>query len=114
MFEIILSPLTILLTLSTSTGVLLHETKVDKIAALSVMAPVVAAHETSDHGAISLESIPHTHVESASFEAASDNLRTQNPSTTPRKEDKKYRLQKKVARGVHAFDSYYLPLEPNR
>lgn len=106
---IILSPFAIMLSLSTSTGILLHETKIDKFASLTIMATAATA---TAHKAISLDSMPHTHVEPGFLESASSELRTKNPNQNPRRgEDKKYRLQKRVARGTHLFDSYHLPLD---
>lgn len=111
MFEMLLSPLAIFLSLCTSTGILLHETKVDKVAALTLLAPVSATRYAADTNVGKLETSAHTHVEHTSLDQVSSELRTQSPTTTPRKEDKKYRLQKKVARGFYAFDSYNLPLD---
>jgi hypothetical protein len=112
MFQIIISPLAVLISLSTSTGVLIHETKVDKLTALT-MAPVeVATKKVAENGLALLDGMPHTHSEGASLTSASRELRTQSPSLTPRRDkDDKYRLQKKVSRGVHLFDSYHLPLD---
>lgn len=112
MFQIIISPLAVLISLSTSTGVLIHETKVDKLTALT-MAPVeVATKKVAENGLALLDGMPHTHSEGTSLTSASRELRTQSPSLTPRRDkDDKYRLQKKVSRGVHLFDSYHLPLD---
>jgi hypothetical protein len=112
MFQIIISPLAVLISLSTSTGVLIHETKVDKLASLT-MAPVeVATKKVAENGLALLDGMPHTHSEGTSLTSASRELRTQSPSLTPRRDkDDKYRLQKKVSRGVHLFDSYHLPLD---
>lgn len=110
MHQIFISPLAIALSLSTGTGILLHETKVDKLASLTIMSSNQASSTSASPA--SLESMPHTHVESASFESASREFRSKNPNQTPRRnEDKKYRLPKQVARGHHLFDSYHLPLD---
>jgi len=111
MLEIFLGPLAVALSLSTSFGVFIHETKVDKLAAFSIVSPAAVAH----HASALLEGMPHTHIEPGSMERANGELRTQNPSLTPRRDkDEKYRLEKKVARGYHLFDSYFLPLESIR
>lgn len=112
MFQVLISPLAVMLSLSTSSGILLHETKIDKLATLTMMAPVAAAQKVATHGTALLDGMPHTHIEPASLESASNELRTKNPNQNPRRdEDKKYRLQKRVSRGVHLFDSYHLPLD---
>jgi len=112
MFQIILSPLAIMISLSTSAGVVLHETKVDKVASLAMVSPAVATKKIAESGMALLDGIPHTHSEGTSLSSASREFRTQSPSLTPRRNsDEKYRLQKKVPKGVHLFDSYYLPLD---
>jgi hypothetical protein len=112
MFQVLISPLAVVLSLSTSSGILLHETKMDKLAALTMMAPVTAAQKIATQGAALLEGMPHTHIEPASLESSSNELRNKTPNQNPRRnEDKKYQLQKKVSRGVHLFDSYHLPLD---
>ena len=109
MLELIISPLAVALSLSTSFGVFIHETKVDKLtASFSIVSPAAVAH----HASALLEGMPHTHIERGSINTTSGELRTQVPSTTPRRDqDEKYRLEKKVPRGYHLFDSYFLPLE---
>lgn len=112
MFQIFISPLAIMISLSTSAGVVIHETKVDKVASLALVAPVVAAQMTVAQGAALLDSTPHTHADGISLGSASRELKTQSPSLTPRRDkDEKYRLQKKVPRGFHLFDSYFLPAD---
>lgn len=111
MFETLISPLAIILSLSATTGVLLHDTKVDKMTALALATPIAASRHVSEDSSVRLESTPHTHVERASLEHASRELRNRTPRVNPRgNEDKKYRLQKKVGRGQHSFDSYNMPL----
>lgn len=110
MFEVILSPLAILLSLCTSTGILLHETKMDKVATLTVFSSAAASQSTVEGTIPRLEGTPHTHVERTSLDNASRELRGNNPNTPPRRDDKKYRLQKKVTRGFHVFDSYRAPM----
>jgi hypothetical protein len=111
MFETIISPLAIILSLCTSTGVLLHDTKVDKVAALTLFSSASANHFVTEENTAKLEATTHTHVERTSIDRASTELRGQTPGLAPRRDDKKFRLQKKVGRGFHAFDSYNLPLD---
>jgi hypothetical protein len=112
MFQIIISPLALMVTLSTSAGVVIHETKVDKVASLAIAAPAEATQKIAEKGLTLLEGIPHTHSEGTSLSSASREFRSQSPSLSPRREnDEKYRLQKKVPRGAHLFDSYHLPLD---
>lgn len=110
MLQLIISPLLLLLSLSTSTGILLHETKVDKLATLAFAHPIVVAKKVSS-GKL-LESMPHTHSDTGTFESSSREFRTQSHGMAPRRDrDEKYRIGKKAPRGYHLFDSYHLPLE---
>ena len=110
MFEFIISPLAIILSLCTSTGILLHETKLDKVASLTILSAPSQSARQAVTKPVKLEGMPHTHVERVEVNPASKELKGHNPLVSPRRDDKKYRLQNKVARGVHAFDSYHLPL----
>lgn len=112
MLQILISPLAVILSLSTSAGVVIHETKVDKVASFVVASPSIVAQKVSDQGTKLLESMPHTHSDGISLSSASREMKTKNPSLTPRRDrDEKYRLQKKVPRGFYLFDSYFLPLD---
>jgi hypothetical protein len=112
MLQIILSQFAVIISLSTSAGIFLHETKIDKLASLSIVEPTVAYKKIATDGLTLLEGIPHTHSEGTSLTSASREFRTSSPSLTPRRDnDDKYRLQKKVSRGTHLFDSYHLPLD---
>lgn len=109
--NIIISPLIALFSLSTGVGVLVHETKVDKLTSLAVMSSALAAKKVSAQGSALLKVMPHTHADGGVTQPAQD-LKAKSPSVTPRRDkDGKYRLQKRVARGTHLFDSYHLPVD---
>lgn len=108
MLKFIISPFALLLTLTTSTGILMHESKIDSFAVLSLTSPVAVAKDLAS-GKL-LETHPHTHSEAGSLEASSREYRAKTPSIAPRRDREKYRLQKNVPRGYHLFDSYHLPL----
>ncbi len=104
----LLTPLSIALSLSTATGVLLHDTKLDKAAAL---APAMASSFDSANRTTKLIGDPHTHAERGSLSQAVRDLKAQNPRVQPRStEDKKHLMQKNTPRGYHSFDSYNTPL----
>lgn len=110
MQNLLIGPLAVVLSLSTGAGLLLHETKVDKFAMLTLSSPRSAAKKL--HSGSLLESMPHTHSEAGTFQSSARELNTKTPGSTPRRDrDEKYRLEKKVSRGYHLFDSYHLPLE---
>lgn len=90
MFPLIINPLTILLTLTTTFSVLVHGTQVDQATSIAIALPVmVASYGVAD---ITLKSNdPHVHVERVSFSS-------RQPSTQPRNgDDKKYIVAKKYS-----------------
>ncbi len=106
MLEFLLSPLVIALSFTTSVGVFVHEAKFDRLAAMSLVSPVMIARQAS----ILLQSTPHTHIETVSSLTSVSG--EQIPGLTPRRDrDENYRLQKYIPRGVHVFDSYHVPLK---
>lgn len=107
-FTTLLTPLSIALSLSTATGVLLHDTKLDKAASL---APALSAGLDAADRSIKLAGDPHTHAERGSLSQAVRDIKSQNPRVQPRTtEDKKHLMQKNTPRGYHSFDSYNTPL----
>jgi hypothetical protein len=110
MFTSILNPLAIIVSLSTASGVLVHDTKIDRAAAVALAAPAIMASYDAPNKVISFGGDAHTHVERASFAGAMNTLSGHTPSVQPRSDDKKHLMQKHVARGHHAFDNYNLPI----
>ena len=95
-FTTILNSLSIMLSLSTASGVLIHDTKIDKATAAAI-APlaVTANYETTDKLKISGD--PHTHSERGSLSQAVRDLKQQNPRLLPRAvEDRKHIVQRKL------------------
>jgi len=114
MVPIILNPLIAMMSLSTATGVLLHDMHLDKATLTVLSAPAVAANYDTGTKAVSLGTDPHVHTERGSLSQAVGDLKFQHPRIQPRtQEDKKYLLQKHVRKGSHPFDSYHLPLGEN-
>ena len=111
MFPFLINPITtIFVSISTATGVFVHDTHIDKAAATALTAPAVMAYEANTKQ-MSLIPDLHTHSERGSLSQAVHDLKTQNPRIQPRAtEDKKHLLQKRVAKGHHAFDNYSLPI----
>lgn len=98
----------IAISLSTATGVFMHDTKLDKAMTTLSLPPAIA--DTSASASKVLGGTPHTHTERVSFSQAVHDLKTQNPRVQPRSDDKKHLLQKRVMKGHHAFDNYNLPI----
>lgn len=104
----LLTPFSIALSLSTATGVLLHDTKIDKAATL---APALSASLDPADRSVKLIGDAHTHTERGSLSQAVRDMKTQNPRVQPRTtEDKKHLMQKNAPRGYHSFDNYNTPL----
>lgn len=99
----------IALSLSTATGIFVHDTKIDKAVTTLSLPPAIASTTAASAKAI-LDSTPHTHSERASFAQVVHDLKTQNPRIQPRGDNKKHALPKRVAKGHHAFDNYSLPV----
>ena len=110
--NILLHPLIVLASLSTASGVVLHDTRLDKMAVTAITAPASSAtYEAGNVKTVSLSTDAHTHTERNSLSQVVNDLKSPNPRQQPRStEDKKYLMQKHAPRGVHAFDNYYLPL----
>ena len=111
MFSAILNPFAIFISLTTATGILVHDTHIDAATSTALSMPaVIASHDISNKLA-SLGGDAHTHVERGAAAQAVINLQSKNPRIDPRVMDgKKYFLQKRVVRGYHAFDNYNLPI----
>jgi len=96
----------IILALLTALGILIHDTKMDKATSLLFAVPAALAFGAIPH----LASEGHNHIERGAFGKASRDAHNGMPRIQPRNDHKKYALQKRVSRGVHAFDGYYQPL----
>ena len=90
-------------------GVVVHDTKIDQFTTAYLTPPAVVS---SYEGRIVLKkSDPHTHSERVSLSEFVRGMATNNPRLQPRlSDDKKYTLQKKVMKGHHPFDNYFLPM----
>lgn len=107
-FNNIVQRFAITLALLTSLGILVHDTKFDKAVALFVAVPAAFA---SLSGIPKLASDGHNHIERVSIESGMRGLQNGMPRIQPRDDNKKFGLPKHVAKGVHAFDGYYVPLD---
>jgi hypothetical protein len=98
----------ITLALLTTLGILVHDTKFEKVVSLFIAVPAALA---SLSGAIpKLASEGHNHVERVSLANAVRDLHNGTPKIQPRNDAKKFHLQKKVSKGAHSFDGYYVPI----
>jgi hypothetical protein len=111
MFSVlIINPLPILLSLSTMFGILVHDTKIDQFTTSLLATPAIVATYDGVNSMLKLGD-QHTHIERVTVSQLTRSLALENPRLQPRgQEDKKYVLQKNVARGHHPFDNYNLPV----
>ena len=112
--SLLLSPLSIFLSLSTATGVLVHDTRVDK-ATLTVLSAASGTSANANSEAsvklVNHATDSHTHVERHSLSQSPHESRGDNPRIPPRAgHEKNYVSQKNLGLGHNPFDSYALPL----
>jgi hypothetical protein len=96
--------------LTTTFGVLVHDTKIDQATGLALAIPVALGGYELSTQIPKLSSEGHTHVEKVSLSNAVRDLQGGTPRVQPRDDHKRFYLQKHVVKGVHAFDGYYMPL----
>ncbi len=103
-----LQHIAIAVAITTTFGILVHDAKFDKVASIFIAVPAALA---SLGGAIpKLAGEGHNHIERVSLANAVRDLHNGTPRIQPRDDHKKFHLQKKVSKGVHAFDGYYVPI----
>lgn len=105
----LLAPLTMLVSLSTACGVLLHDTNLDK-AFMSVWTSASPMNASEEAGKVKPGSTPHTHAHSVSLSDMIHDSQA-HPRNAPRSTDRKHLHQKRVARGNHTFDGHRLTLD---
>lgn len=96
MLQTFTKPLAILLTLLTVSGVLMHDTQIDKAVTVAVALPaVLASYGVADFAA---KSADHTHTKRVS-------ITSQQPRMQPRNsDDKKYVTQKRMSANLLGSD----------
>lgn len=109
---LLVTPLSIFLSLSTATGIFLHDTRVDK-ATLTVLSTANSSpsYQAANTKLVNYATDSHTHVERHSLSQSLHEVRGDNPRIPPRLgNEKKYVSQKNLGLGHNPFDSYALPL----
>lgn len=108
----LLNSLLVLISLSTTTSVLLHDMRLDKMMVTALAAPVATpAYEPTNNKLVNFSTDMHTHTERHAIAQVIHDLKTPDPRVQPRgTEDKKHLMPRHAPRGYHAFDNYNLPL----
>ena len=108
-FSLFITPLSVFLSLSTSTGILVHDTKLDRAALTAKSSHSNSASSQANTKFVNIAPDLHPHSERHSM--ATKDLKTQNPKVPPRSPaEKKYVSQKNMGLGHNPFDSYALPI----
>lgn len=105
-FSLLITPLSIFLSLSTASGVFIHDMKIDRVALTAISAPMAFA------GSIHMVNFAHdlhTHAERGSLQQVGE-ASNHTPLIQPRSNNRKYLSQKNHGLGHQPFDSYRLAL----
>ena len=95
MFPILINPLTLLLTLTTSFGVLIHDTQIDRATSTALAVPIALATFGAADVALKTNEA-HTHVEKVNVAKTLQELRSGQPRIQIRNdEDRRYVSAKK-------------------
>ncbi len=108
LFTTLLSPLAIIVSCLTATSLFVHDMQIDKAAKSSLALPAAVATYKAIEGGAQFSEAGHVHVESSLLSSA---FQSGTPRMLPRDDSRKYVLSKRVVRGVHAFDGYYMPMD---
>lgn len=108
-FSLFITPLSVFLSLSTATGILMHDTKIDRATLTAISSASNAANSQANAKFVNIAPDLHPHTERHSM--STKDLKTPNPKVPPRSPaEKKYLSQKNMGLGHNPFDSYALPL----
>lgn len=99
----------IALALLTSTGVLVHDTKIDQATKTAMSPPVAFSSNVDVDRAFKFSNADHTHVERVSFSQGMNIAAGGTPRMGPRDDHKKFNMPQRVSKGFQGFDGYYLP-----
>lgn len=111
MLSSIINATAIVISLSTTTGVLLHESHLDKVGSMPVILPETSATIEGQNSTISSFVDAHIDFQRNSLSQAVHELKSPTPSIQPRSHDKKHLMQKHILKGHHGFDGYNIPIE---
>lgn len=105
-FSFLITPLSIILSLSTASGVFIHDMRIDRVAVTAISAPVAFAGSAQ---LVNFANDLHTHAERGSLQQVGESS-SHNPLIQPRTNNRKYLSQKNHGLGHQPFDSYRLAL----
>lgn len=100
----------IIMSFLTASGILLHDTRIDKAATTAMTNPnpiAILSDSMSTDRVMNWEG--HSNEERVSFTQAVRDLEGVTPRLQPRGEEKKHLLPSRVVKGHQPFDNYNLP-----
>lgn len=106
-FPALLTPITVAMSLSTATGVFVHDSKIDQATVTAITAAPVVTTGAAVAGAkvVSLSGEFHTHAERLSLSQSVNDLKNQHPRTQPRSDkDRKHMRQRSYDNRQVLFD----------
>jgi len=107
MFPILINPLTLLLSLTASFGVLVHDTNIDRAASIAISMPIGLAVVASVDSSFKF-SDQHTHTERVSYASAIHQIGSEQPRTQTRNgDDKKYIFNKKYVSNTDGSEYHW-------
>jgi len=106
MISSLLSFFSIIMSFGALSGIILHDSRLDKAAALAIAPVSMTQYESSKPLSLSEA---HTHVERSAFSQAVNTYQTV-PAMQPRSDTRRHLMQRYAPKGHHAFDNYNLPL----
>lgn len=109
--SLLVTPLSIFLSLSTATGVVVHDTRIDK-ATLTVLSGSSAGINTDANiKLVNHATDSHTHVERHTLSTSLHQLRSDNPRVSPRSDEEKHHAASKhLGFGNNPYENSFLPL----
>lgn len=111
LLSLFVTPLSILLSLITATGVFVHDTRIDKATLTVLSGPAVSTSNEANVKLVNHATDSHTHVERHTLSSALHQLRSDNPRVSPRSDEEKYHAaQKHLGFGNNPYDNSFVPL----
>jgi len=108
-FSLFLTPLSVFLSLTTATGVVVHDTRIDRATMTALSVPSAVASAQGNSKLVNYATDSHTHVERHSL--SSSELRSDSPRLNPRANaDRKHISEKHAGLGHDPLESHLFPL----
>lgn len=109
--SLLVTPLSIFLSLSTATGVLVHDTRLDKATLTVLSGSAAGTNSEANTKLVNHATDSHTHVERHTLSSALHQLRSDNPKVSPRTDEEKHHAaQKHLGFGNNPYENSFVPI----